>query len=118
MPFRLSNAPATFQAFVTNIFLDMIDRKLLVYIDNILAYSNSKEDHDKLLVEIFTRLKVNKLYVNEEKSIFYGSKISFLGYSIEKGLVRPEIEKKQLLQKWPTSKNLKDVQKFLRFTNY
>jgi hypothetical protein len=83
-----------------------------------LAYSNSKKDHDELLVEKFTRLKANKLYVNEEKSIFWASKINFLGYSMEKGLVRTEIEKIELLQTWPTPKNLKDVQKFLGFTNY
>jgi hypothetical protein len=47
--------------------------------------------------------------VNEEKSIFYASKINSLGYSIEKGLMRPEIEKKELLQKWPTTRNLIDV---------
>jgi Reverse transcriptase (RNA-dependent DNA polymerase) len=112
MPFGLSNSPATFQAFVTSIFSDMIDRKILVHINDILAYSNSKEDHNKFMVEIFTRLKANKFYMNEEKSIFNASKNYFLGYGIEKGLVRPEIEKKEFLLKWPTPEILKTRRNF------
>ena len=59
MPFGLKNAPGQFQAFMNSIFSDLIDRGVLVYIDDLLLYSPTKDDHDKLLVEVFNRLRAN-----------------------------------------------------------
>ena len=59
-----------FQAFMNSIFSDLIDRGVLVYIDDLLLYSPTKDDHDKLLVEVFNRLRANNLKVNPKKCLF------------------------------------------------
>jgi len=62
MPFGLTNAPATFQHFVNEIFADMLDVSVLVYLDDILIYSDNMEDHWKHVKEVFQQLWAHRLY--------------------------------------------------------
>ena len=65
--FGLTNAPVTFQHFVNEIFTDMLDVSVLVYLDDILIYSNNMEDHWKHIKEVFRQLQAHRLYAREDK---------------------------------------------------
>ena len=62
MPFGLSNAPAAFQRFVNEIFADMLDVCVVVYLDDILIYSDNPDDHRKHVKEVLRRLRKHRLY--------------------------------------------------------
>jgi hypothetical protein len=57
MPFGLCNAPSTFQRVMHNVFFDLLDRGVLIYLDDILVYSKSIDEHKKLLQTVFERLQ-------------------------------------------------------------
>ncbi len=78
MPFRLTNAPATFCILVNDIFREWLDDFVVVYIDDILIYSGSLEEHAEHLAEVFQRLQENKLYAKLEKCKFGVMEVDFL----------------------------------------
>jgi hypothetical protein len=67
MPFGLTNAPATFQDMINHIFRDMLDLGLLAYIDHLLIYAKTVEEHDKIVKEVLQRLRANRLAISAEK---------------------------------------------------
>jgi hypothetical protein len=67
MPFGLSTAPATFQRMMNTIFFEMLDHGVLVYLDDVLIYSKTVEEHKQLLDKVFKLLEINKLYLKEKK---------------------------------------------------
>ena len=67
MPFRLSTAPATFQRMMNAIFFELLDLGVLVYLDDVLIYSKTVEEHKQLLDKVFKLLEINKLYLKEKK---------------------------------------------------
>ncbi len=82
MPFRLTNAPTTFCTFMNNIFREWLDDFVVIYIDNILVYNNSMEEHVEHFRKVFQRLRKNKLYAKFEKCEFGVTKVDFLGHRI------------------------------------
>jgi hypothetical protein len=82
MPFGLCNAPATFQAMFNGVFYDYIDRFVAVYIDDILIFSETLEEHDKHLKLVLQRLQDNKLHARPTKCEFYKQDLEYLGYRI------------------------------------
>ncbi len=85
MPFGLVNSPSVFQAFVNDVFRDMLNRWVIVYIDDILIYSDSYEDHVKQVRSVLQRLLTHQLYAKIEKCEFHQTSVSFLGYVISSG---------------------------------
>ena len=82
MPMGLTNAPATFQHFMNNIFQDMSDVFVVVYLDDILMYSKSETIHHDHVQCILTHLHENNLHVKPEKSLFHTNSIKFLGFMV------------------------------------
>ncbi len=82
MPFGLPNAPATFCTLMNDIFWEWLDDFVVVYIDDILVYSNSMAEHVEHLWKVFQRLKENKLYVKLKKCEFGVAEVDFLGHRI------------------------------------
>ncbi|KAL1256449.1 hypothetical protein QQF64_011994 [Cirrhinus molitorella] len=82
MPFGLSNSPSCFQAFINVTFRDMLNRWVIVYIDDILIYSETLEDHVRHVRAVLQRLIQHQLSAKAEKCEFHQSSISFLGYVI------------------------------------
>jgi hypothetical protein len=82
MPFGLTNAPATFCTLMNDIFREWLDDFVAIYIDDILVYSNSMEEHAKHLRKVFQRLRENKLYAKFEKCEFGVAEVDFLGHRI------------------------------------
>ena len=90
MPFGLSTAPATFQRMMNTIFFEMLDKGVLIYLDDILVYSKTIEEYKKLLDRVFYYLNLNKLYFKEKKCSLFLEKINFLGHVISKDGVSME----------------------------
>ncbi|XP_062418964.1 uncharacterized protein LOC134131237 [Pungitius pungitius] len=118
MPYGLTNAPAVFQAFMNELFHDMINRFLIVYIDDLLIYSHSMEEHVQQVRLVLQRLQANQLYVNAEKSLFHVSTLTFLGYVLSPGGVAMDQGKVDAVHNWPTPNTVKELQRFLGFSNY
>ncbi len=118
MPFGLVNSPSVFQAFVNDVFRDMLNRWVIVYIDDILIYSDSYEDHVKQVRSVLQRLLTHQLYAKIEKCEFHQTSVSFLGYVISSGGVAMEDKKVQAVIDWPQPVTLKELQRFLGFANF
>ncbi len=80
MPFGLSISPAVFQSFINDVFRDMLNRQVVVYIDDILIYSDTLEDHVQHVRAVLQRLIQYQLFAKIEKCDFHQTSISFLGY--------------------------------------
>jgi hypothetical protein len=118
MPFGLTNAPAAFQRFVNEVFADMIDISVIVYIDDILIYSDTPEEHENHVREVLKRLRQHKLYANAAKCSFDADTVEYLGYILSpKGLTMAE-DKVKAITDWPTPRKVKDIQSFLGFANF
>ncbi len=101
MPFSLANSPSVFQSFMNDIFLDMLDRWVIVHIDDILIYSNTREEHIHHVRSVLKRLMQYQLYAKAEKCEFHQTSISFLGYIIcQEGVAMNERKVKAVLE-WP-----------------
>ncbi len=85
MPFGLSNSPSVFQAFMNDVFRDMLNQWVIVYIDDILIYSQTYKEHVRQVRAVLKRLLQHQLYVKAEKCEFHQETISFLGYVISSG---------------------------------
>uniref|UniRef100_A0A8C5QDJ5 Gypsy retrotransposon integrase-like protein 1 n=1 Tax=Leptobrachium leishanense TaxID=445787 RepID=A0A8C5QDJ5_9ANUR len=118
MPYGLCNAPATFQHLVNDIFRDLLDRFVVIYLDDILIYSPTLEEHRKTVKEVLSRLRNHKLYAKLDKCSFDQSRISFLGYVLSPGKLEMDPEKVSAIHSWPTPTNKKEVQRFLGFANF
>ena len=80
MPFGLSNALAAFQRLMDSIFTDLLDICVLVYLDDILIYSDNSEDHECHVCEVLRRLRNKKLYARTDKCSFHKDMVEYLGY--------------------------------------
>jgi len=82
MPFGLTNAPAAFQRFVNTIFADMLDGCVVVYLDDILIYSEDMESHQQHVREVLHRLRLHGLFAKPEKCEFHSDSVEYLGYRL------------------------------------
>jgi len=93
-------------------------RKVAAFIDDIIVGMKDEERHDELVAEIIKRLEENDLYIKPEKYKWKVRKVGFLGVVIGPEGIKMEEEKVKGVLDWPTSKYIKDIQKFLRLANY
>ena len=103
---------------MNGIFRDMIDMFLVVYIDDILIYSHSLKERISHVCQVLQRLRDNNLYVKVEKSAFHVTTINFLGFVLTPGGVSMDKDKLTAVRNWPTPVTVKDLQRFLGFSNY
>jgi Reverse transcriptase (RNA-dependent DNA polymerase) len=89
MPFGLTNAPATFQTLMNNIFRDLLDKCVIVYIDDILVYSKTPEKHKANVKEVLNRLRKHKLYAKGSKCSFDVPEVEYLGHIVNHEAVKP-----------------------------
>jgi len=118
MHFGLTNAPATFQHLMNTIFADCLDTFIVIYLDDILIFSKNPEEHWEHVCEVLTCLRKNQLFAKPEKCEFSVNKTEFLGFEISPNSISMSQSKVNAILKWPTLKNLKQVQSFLGFTNF
>ncbi|GBG66543.1 hypothetical protein CBR_g63125 [Chara braunii] len=118
MPFGLTNAPATFQAAMTNEFRAMLDRFVLVHLDDILVYSRTLEDHLGHLRRVLETLRRAKYKANRDKCEFVRQEMEYLGHFVIPEGISPLSDKIQSVQEWPEPRNVTDVRSFLGLTGY
>ena len=102
MPFGLSNAPSAFQRFMNDIFSDVLDIFVVIYLDDILIYSDNIDDHKKHVKKVLKRLRENQLYTSPTKCVFHQDRIEFLGFVLGVDGLRMDESKTQTIQNWPT----------------
>ena len=118
MPFGLTNAPATFQYFMNDVFKDMTDDFVVVYIDDILIYSDNLEEHRRHVRKVLQRLREYNLHAKPEKSEFFRQSIEYLGFLISPQGVEMDPAKVDAVLSWPAPTTVKQVQSFLGFANF
>ncbi|KAK3550710.1 hypothetical protein QTP70_003968 [Hemibagrus guttatus] len=119
MPFGLTNAPAVFQALINEVFRDLLGRGIITYIDDILVYSTSMEEHVLQVREVLARLQQqHHLYVKLEKCEFHRSMVTFLGYVISHQGVEMDVVKVRAVTEWPAPSTVWELQRFLDFANF
>lgn len=103
---------------MNDIFYDFLDKFVVVYLDDIVIYSESLEDHLRHLELVFSRLRENQLYVKKEKCEFSRTEVMFLGHWVSKGEVRMDGRKVQAILEWPAPTKVPDLRSFLGLANY
>jgi RNase H-like domain found in reverse transcriptase/Reverse transcriptase (RNA-dependent DNA polymerase) len=119
MFFGLTNSPATFQTMMNDIFQDLItEGAVCVYLDDILIFTETMEEHDRVTRLVLERLRQYKLYLRHDKCEFAKTKIEYLGLIISHGQAEMDPVKIAGVAEWPTPDGKKAVQSFLGFTNF
>ncbi|KAF8757872.1 Encoded by [Rhizoctonia solani] len=98
MQFGLSNAPAVFMRFMNNIFCDLLDISVVVYLDDILIFSNSREEHVEHVKEVLSCLLKHNLFCNPAKCYFFVTEVTYIGLVITPDGISMEKDKKE--QPW------------------
>jgi len=118
MHYGLTNAPASFQRFMNDVFKDLLDVCVVVYLDDILIYSDNPDEHLPHVREVLRRLRAHNLYAKIEKCAFGVDTTDFLGFVVGPEGLRMDDSKIQVIRDWPTPRKVKDVQSFLGFANF
>lgn len=118
MPFGLTNAPATFQSYINTALRTALDKFSIAFIDDILVYSETLEEHIQHVRQILQILLDHGLYVSLEKCKFHVQEVNFLGFLITPNGIAMEPERVATINEWPVPTSLLDIQVFLGFCNF
>jgi len=118
MPFGLSNAPLAFQRLMNEIFTDLLDVYVVIYLNNILIYLDNLRAHKQHIEEVLWCLWSHRLYASPSKCVFHKERVEFLGCILSPQSLQIDEEKVCTIKEWPVPRWVKDVQIFLGFTNF
>ena len=118
MSFGLTNAPATFMRLMNSVFHEYLDKFVVIYIDDILVYSKTEDEHAEHLRLILTKLREHRLYAKFSKCEFWLKELIFLGHVVSAQGVAVVPDKIQSILDWETPKSVKDVRSFLGLAGY
>jgi hypothetical protein len=119
MYFSLTNSLATFQTMMNKIFQYLITEGVVsVYLDDILIFTNSLEEHRRITRLVLDRMREHKLYLQPEKCEFEKTRIEYLSVIISHNKVEMDPVKIAGVADWPTPSNKKEVQSFVGFVNF
>ncbi|CAC5392821.1 Retrovirus-related Pol polyprotein from transposon 297,Retrovirus-related Pol polyprotein from transposon 17.6,Transposon Ty3-I Gag-Pol polyprotein,Transposon Ty3-G Gag-Pol polyprotein,Retrovirus-related Pol polyprotein from transposon 412 [Mytilus coruscus] len=116
--FGLCGAPATFERLVEKIFSGLTWRICLVYLDDIIVFSKTFDEHLKNLSEVCDRLRSANLKLHPKKCFLLQKEGTFLGHKVSHEGINTDDEKIKAVQDWPTPKNVKDVRSFIGLCSY
>lgn len=118
MPFGLKTAPATFQRTMDNVLRGLQGLHCMVYLDDIIIYSNSLNEHLEKLRTIFDRLRATNLKIQLDKSEFLRKEVLYLGHTITKDGLKPNNDKIDAVLKYPLPKTTTEIKSFLGLVGY
>ena len=118
MPFGLTNAPATFMDLMHRVFRLYLDHFFIMFINGILIYSRTQEEHERHLAIVLQTLREHKLYVKMSKCEFWMKEVKFLGHVVSEQGVVVDPAKIEAVIKWQPPKNVTEVRGFLGLAGY
>jgi hypothetical protein len=118
MSFGLTNAPAYFMYMINKVFMEYLDKFVMVFIDDILVYPRSEEEHEGHLHLVLQKLQDHKLYAKLSKCEFWLKQVAFLGDVISKGGISIDPSKVQVVLSWKAPTSVSDIQSFLGLAGY
>ena len=118
MPFGLCNAPVTFQWLMERCMGDLNLSDCLIYLDDVIIFSKTFEEHLERLDAVFSRLKEHNLKLKGTKCEFLKSHVTYLGHVVSENGIETDPEKTEAIRTWSIPKTVKDVRAFLGFTGY
>jgi hypothetical protein len=118
LPFGLTNAPAVFQNHMNNVLRSYVGKFCLVYLDDIIIFSKTQNEHIDHLKKVLQLLRENRLYANPDKCAFFAEEVAYLGHIVSKDGLKADPKKTQVVKDWPVPKDKHEVRSFLGLTNY
>src|SRR3954463_12198485 len=118
MSFGLSNAPAYFMSMVNKVFMEYLDKFVVVFIDDILVFSKSEEEHEQHLRMVLDKLREHQLYAKFSKCEFWLHEVGFLGHVLTEEGLSVDPTKIEAVTEWQSPSNVKEVRSFLGLVGY
>jgi hypothetical protein len=118
VPFGLTNAPAVFMCLMNGMFINYLDMFVIVFLDDILVYSKTEEEHEQHLRMVLQVLREHQLYEKLSKCSFYQRQIHYLGHIISEEGITVDPEKVQAIREWPAPRNVVEVRSFMGLAGY
>jgi len=118
LPFGMTCAPSVFQRLMDLVLCGLSYQYCLVYLDDIIVFSNTFEDHLIHLEEVFKQLQWAKLKLKISKCSLLARKVAFLGHTVSEAGIEMQQEKINAVLKWPTPKDLTDVRSYIGTCSY
>jgi hypothetical protein len=118
MSFGLTNALAYFMYLMNKVFMEYLDKFVMVFFDDVLIYSRSEEEHEEHLHLVLQKLQEHRLYVKLSKCEFWMKQIAFLGHVISKGGIFVDPSKVYDVLSWNAPTSVSDIRSFLRLAGY
>ncbi|KAL5546618.1 hypothetical protein UlMin_006305 [Ulmus minor] len=118
MPFGLTNAPAAFMDLMNRVFKEYLDKFVIVFIDDILIYSRSRDEHAEHLRVTLQTLKEHRLYAKFSKCEFWLDRVQFLGHVISKEGITVDPVKIEAVSKWSAPTSVTEIRSFLGLAGY
>ena len=118
MPFGLTNCPATFQRHVNTVLRNFIDIFVVVYLDDILIYSDHPSDHRKHVRMVLLTLRQHALYAKADKCDFHTTRVEYLGFVISPSGIHMSPSKVDQIANWSPPTNVRGIRSFLGFANF
>jgi hypothetical protein len=118
MSFGLTNAPAYFMNLINKVFMEELDKFVIVFIDDILIYSKSVKEHEQHLRVVLEKLRVHKLYAKFSKCDFWLEKVAFLDHILTAEVVAVDLEEVKTVSNWQQPTNVSEIRSFLGLAGY
>ncbi|MBW0552334.1 hypothetical protein O181_092049 [Austropuccinia psidii MF-1] len=118
MPFGLTNVPASFHNLVNDILAYFLDIFVVVYLDDIMVFFSSEEEHVIHVASFLQRLRENNMCSKASKCVFHSSSVEYLVYVVSSDGLTMDSSKVQQILNWQQPKNIKALQSFLGFSNF
>ena len=118
MPFRMCNALSTFQSLIDRVLQEFLDKFVIIYLDDILIYSEDLTQHSDQVRQVLEALQKSKLFTKLEKCVFSKESVEYLRFVVSSEGISMDPAQVDTIMTWPTPTSVKDVMIFLGFCNF